>query len=439
MDFFLVVFILAVLLITILTGHPIAFGLGGVAIWLGMFLWGPIPDFLPLFNSRMLTLMNNLPMIAIPLFLFMGTTLDASGVTTKLFSNLEVWVDRLPGGLGVGALIISILLAASTGIVTASLTLLALLALPQMLNRGYNKQLAGGIVMAGGCLGVIIPPSLMLIIYGSVLSESVGRLFAGSLLPGILLGVLYIAYVLVRCRLQPELAPVKHQEGQSDKTRKRLNSLPHIIPPLFLITAVLGTIIAGIATPTEAAGIGALGAIILALCYKGLSWEIIKIICHSTAKTTAMVMWLLFGGICFQTVFYGLGGGVAVSSFFMGLEISSWIVLTLVLFTLFILGMFLDWITILLIFMPAFVSIITALGMDSLWFAIVFCIIMQTSFLTPPIGGALFFVKAVAPKEVSYMDLVRSVPPLIAIQVFVLILVLAFPSLATWLPSLMVR
>jgi tripartite ATP-independent transporter DctM subunit len=437
MDISIIFIIFAVILLVAFSGHPVAFGLGGISVILGMAMWGPIPSFMPLFVSRLFTLMNSLPMIAIPLFLFMGATMDASRISTKLFSGMHVFVGNIPGGLGAGALIISILLAASTGIVTASLMLLGLMALPQMLKHGYDKKLAAGIVMAGGCLGVIIPPSLLLIIYGSVLSISVGKLFAGAFLPGLLLGTFYIGYVLLRVWLKPELAPVASIGNKETQSGDRLRAIKYVVPPLLLVGSVLGSILAGIATPTEAAGVGAFGAFILALFYREMNWQRLKLICHSTTLTTAMVMWLLFGGACFQAVFYGLGGGEAISSGFIGMEYNRWLVLGLILCVLFILGMFLDWIAILLIFMPAFLNAIIALGFDPLWFAILFCILMQTSFLTPPVGGALFFVKAVAPSEISFMDLVRSAPPFVIIQLLVLALAIVFPAIITWLPSLM--
>lgn len=436
MNIGIVIFIFALLIAVLLSSHPIAFALGGLSMLLGVAVWGDMGTLIPIFSSKIVTLVNNPSMLAAPLYLFMGVILDNTGITHRLFKGMRVLVGRVPGGIGIGALIISILLAASTGIVTATITLLTVLALPRMLEMGYNKSLAGGIVMSGGCLGIIIPPSLMLIVYGATMEESVGQLFAAALIPGIILGVLYIAYVFVYAKLKPEEAPGITREEFAAFTRKDfVEAFLDVFPPLLLIIGVLGSIISGIATPTEAAVVGIIVSLLLGV--RHLTWEGIKESCFSTTKATTMCMWIMFGGACFQSIFYGIGGQDAIVSAFLGLQVSPFAILAVMMGLLFIFGMLMDWMAILVIFMPTFIMVAKGLGMNTIWFALLFCIVMQTGFLTPPFGGALFFCKAVAPKEVSMIDLIKSVPPFVAIQVFVLILCIVFPQIVTWLPGRM--
>ncbi|HEX76964.1 MAG TPA: TRAP transporter large permease subunit [Dehalococcoidia bacterium] len=430
---------LGAIFIALLMGHPIPFSLGALAVIFGVTLWGGT-GVLYLMAVRILGMMEQYILIAVPLFIFMGCMLERSGIADALYRAMHVGLGGLRGGLAIATIFICTLFAASTGIIAASITTMGLLALPSMLRRKYQAELAVGSVMTGGCLGILIPPSIMLIIYGAWAAESIGKLFAGAIFPGLLLSALYITYIAIRCGLRPGLGPPLPPEERTMPLPKKLSIvLPPLAPPLLLIVAVLGSIFAGIATPTEAAGMGALGVIIMAACYRKLNWTTVREGCIATLRTTSMVLWIVVTAQCFAAVFMGLGAGAAVSEFMLGLEINRYLILILIMFIIFILGMFLDWTEILIIGIPVFIPIVEGLGFDTLWFGILFAVNLQTSFITPPFGYALFFMRGIAPPGVTTVQIYRAVIPFLPLQVVALGLCIAFPQIILWLPGVLVR
>lgn len=425
-----------VLLIGIFVGHYTAFTLGGLAVLFGLTLWGDT-NVLYLFGQTVNGMMTNFILVAVPLFIFMGCLLERSGIADMLFDSLHILLGGLRGGLAVATILICTLFAASTGIIAASISTMAVLALPAMKNRHYDPKLSVGTVMSGGCLGILIPPSIMLIIYGVTAGESVGKLYAGAIFPGLILAGLYILYILIICGLRPHLGPPlpKEERDAVPWSKKVSNALVSLVPPIGLIMAALGSIIAGMATPTEAAAVGALGTIIIAAIYRKLSWGVIKDACLTTLRVTSMVLWIVTGALCFAAVLMGLECGKAVEEFMLGLEVNRWVIIFMMMVILFILGCIMDWTEIILITVPIFIPIINALGFDSLWFGIVFCVNLQMAFLTPPFGYALFFMRGLAPPGVTIYHIYRSIIPFLILQAIGLTLTILFPQIVLWLPS----
>jgi tripartite ATP-independent transporter DctM subunit len=318
---------------------------------------------------------------------------------------------------------------------------MGLLATPALMKKGYQKELTAGIICSSGTLGILIPPSIMMVVYGGLtgLKEtSVGNLFAGAILPGLILASLYFVYILVRCTIKPELGPPisREEAGKWSTAQKLTMTLKSLIPPLALILAVMGTILAGIATPTEAAGLGAGGAAILALVNRKLNWVVIRDASYATAKTTAMVMMLFIGGKFFSTVFLFMGGGDVVADLMIGSGLNEWVILAIMMLIVFLMGMFIDWAAILLITVPIFMPIVLEIGFDPLWFSLLMCVNLQTSFVTPPFGYALFYFAGVAPKGYSMMHIYRGIIPFVILQLIGLTVLVLFPSIITWLPDL---
>jgi tripartite ATP-independent transporter DctM subunit len=425
-----------VLLIGIFVGHYTAFTLGGLAVLFGLTLWGDT-NVLYLFGQTFNGMMTNFILVAVPLFIFMGCLMERSGIADMLFSSLHLLLGGVRGGLAVATIIISTLFAASTGIIAASISTMAVLALPAMISRNYNPELSVGTVMSGGCLGILIPPSIMLIIYGVTAGESVGKLYAGAVFPGLILSGLYITYALVVCGINPKLGPPLplKERNAIPWSQKLISTLISLVPPIGLIFAALGSIIAGMATPTEAAAVGALGTIIIAAIYRKLTWAVIREACLTTLKTTSMVLWIVAGALCFAAVLMGLECGKAVEEFMLGLGLNRYVVLMMMMLILFILGCIMDWTEIILITVPIFGPIIAALKFDPLWFGIVFCVNLQMAFLTPPFGYALFFMRGLAPPGVTIYHIYRSIIPFLILQAIGLILVIIFPQTVLWLPS----
>jgi len=383
--------------------------------------------------------MNKFVYVSGPLFIFMAAILERSGAAEYTFDSLRIVLGRLRGGLALCTDVICTLLAASTGIIGASITIMGMLALPAMLKRGYNKQLATGTVMAAGCLGTIIPPSIILIIYGAQANLSIGKLFMGGVGSGLVLSVLYMIYIVIICRLKPDFGPaIGAEELAAYSTKKKLRMTgTSIIPFLGLILAVLGSIFVGAATPTEAAAVGAFGALIIAAGHRRLNWTMVKESCYVTMKTIAMVFWIILGATLFTSVFLGLGGGEVVSSFILGISANRWVVLGFILFLLLIMGTLIDCYGILLIGIPLFTPIVYSLGFDPIWFGLLFCIMIQMSYLTPPFAYAIFFIKAISPPEITTDVLYRAVVPFLGLQIIGLIICMIFPSIITWLPTKM--
>lgn len=429
-----------VLLVGIFLGHYTAFTLGGLAVLFGVTLWGDT-NVLYLFGQIFTGMMTNFVLVAVPLFIFMGCLMERSGIADMLFGALHSLLGGVKGGLAIAAMIICTLFAASTGIIAASISTMAVLALPAMVNHRYDPKLAVGTIMSGGCLGILIPPSIMLIIYAVTAGESVGKLYAGAIIPGLILSTLYIVYIFVICTLRPQLAPSlpKAERDAIPWSKKISQTLVALVPPIGLIVAALGSIISGLATPTEAAGVGALGTIVIAAAYRKLSWKVIKESCLITLQTTSMVMWIVAGALCFAAVLMGLECGKAVEEALLDLGVNRWFVILIMMATLFFLGCIMDWTEIILITVPIFIPIITALGFSPLWFGIVYCVNLQMSFLTPPFGYALFFMRGLAPPGITIYHIYRSVIPFLLLQAAGLIIIILFPQTVLWLPSILFK
>lgn len=430
------------LIVAITLGHPLAFTLAAVAAIFGLIdNGGSIPMLFDLFANNAWGLMNNYTLVAIPLFILMAQLLDRSKVSEALFESLYVVLGSIKGGLGLAVVVVCTVFAATTGIIGASVVAMGLLATPALLNKGYQKELTSGIICASGTLGILIPPSIMMVVYGGLtgLKEtSVGNLFAGAILPGLILAGLYFLYIFIRCNINPTLGPPISKEESSRFTaaQKWGMTLKSLLPPMILILAVMGTILAGVATPTEAAGLGALGAMVLAAFNKKLNLTVLKESSYATMKTTSMVMMLFIGGKFFSTVFLSMGGGDVVADLLIGSGMDRWLVLGVMMLIVFLMGMFIDWAAILLVTVPIFMPIAMELEFNPLWFSILMCVNLQTSFLTPPFGYALFYFKGVAPKGYTMMHIYKGILPFVLLQVVSIAILCLFPQIVTWLPDL---
>ncbi|MEN8753909.1 MAG: TRAP transporter large permease subunit [Desulfobacterales bacterium] len=439
---FMTVAMFVTLILAITLGHELAFTLAAVATLFGLIDNGfNIPHLFFMYANNAWGLFNNYTLVAIPLFIFMAQLLDQSKVAEALFESLYIVLGSVRGGLGLAVVVVCTVFAATTGIIGASVVAMGLLATPALIGKGYQKELTSGIICASGTLGILIPPSIMMVVYGGLtgLKEtSVGNLFAGAILPGLILSGLYFAYISLRCLINPKLGPPisKEEASKWSARQKWLMTLKSLVPPLGLILMVMGTILAGIATPTEAAGLGALGAFILALFNRAVSWKMIVKASRATMKTTAMVMTLFIGGMFFSTVFLSMGGGDVVADLFIGSGLNRWLSLAIMMGIVFMMGMFIDWAAILLVTVPIFLPIAMELGFDPLWFAILMCVNLQTSFLTPPFGYALFYFAGVAPPGYTMMHIYRGIIPFVILQVIGLLVIGFFPQLATYLPDL---
>ncbi len=431
--FFLVIVFISVLLM----GLPLAFSTGSVAVIFTLFLFGP--DTLVLIITRIFTMMNNFILVAVPLFIFMACILEKSGVTEDLFSAVHIWSGRMRGGLGVATIIACTIMAAMVGIIGAEITTFGMIALPAMLNRGYDKKLALGTVCCGGALATLIPPSVVFIMYGLIAGVSVGKLYIAGILPGCLLAGFYIAYILVRAYLNPNMAPAAPLEERDIPLTQKIRMMRKLILPGFIVIAVLGSIYAGIATPTEAAGTGSLGAVISAAIYRRLNWEMIKDAAIRTMRITCMLMWLFFGASAIIG-FYTLAGGTDfVTKGLMGLPLGPIGILIVMQIIWMILGCFIDWIGILLLTVPLFLPIIQEFGFDPIWFGVLYCLNMQISYISPPFGPGVFYLKAVTPKDIMIGEIFRSTIPFFFLMIIVLIVNNIFPQIALWLPGTMIK
>jgi len=423
------------MLLVVFSGLPIAFSLGGIAVVFILFLEGP--SFLTSIVMNTFGQSTNYLLVAIPLFVFMSSMLEKAGLAEDFFDAVQRWVGGLRGGLAIGTLLMSIALAAMVGISAASTAILGLVALPAMLKRGYDKKIALGSIQAGGALGILIPPSVLMIILALFGQLSIGELFIGGIIPGIILGALFILYVLIRCILQPHLGPSLPSDQRAN-WKQRFTSFRIMVFPILLILAVMGTIFFGIATVTEAAGVGALGSIIVASAYRRLTWYRIKEACYGTLKISCMIMWIVIGAKCFTSVYTLIGAQQLISDALTAVPGGAWITVIAMELILIILGCFLDPGAITMITIPIFIPIVRTLGFDPLWFGILFVIIMEMGYLTPPFGMNLFVMKGVAPKDITMGDIYRSIIPFVGLQTLALIIIMVFPALATWLPSLMI-
>ena len=452
MEWVALLLFLSVILV-LLAGFPVAFTLGGTAL-----VFAAIGVITGTFNEALLSglpnrvfgIMSNETLVAVPLFVFMGVTLERARIAEELLDTLSRLFGTLRGGLGISVTLVGMLLAASTGIVGATVVTMGLLSLPTMLRRGYSPEVATGTICASGTLGQIIPPSIILVMLGDVMTSayqqaqlemgvfaprtvSVGDLFAGALIPGLLLVLLYVAYLVIAALIKPDLMPA--YERSADDTVSVLQILRALLPPLVLILAVLGSILAGLATPTEAAGVGGMGALILASLRREITMARLKDIMQATLKISSMVFLILIGASIFSLVFRGYGGDDGVHAILGALPGGVVGAVIVVMFVMFLLGFVLDFIEITFVVVPIVGPVLLAMGLDPVWLGIMIAINLQTSFLTPPFGFALFYLRGVAPPSVTTGQIYRGVIPFVAIQLFALLLLAVFPELVTWLPE----
>ena len=424
-------------LIGAFSGYPIAFVLGSLALIFGFIFTGT--NVLPALFFITFKVIKGYEYAAVPLFVLMAVTLERAGLADRLFHVAHLLFGALRGGLAIGTIVICTMFAATTGIVGATVTSMGLLALPAMLKRGYNRALASGTVLAGGTLGLLIPPSIAIVIYGPTANISVAKLFFAAFLPGLVLSVLYIAYIIVICLLKPELGPampLEERELVSGRQKFTL-TVTGMVPVLCLIMAVLGLIFLGVATPTEAAATGAFAATLLAIAYRKFNWPNLKYATYQTLRITSMVMLVVVGASMFTSTFMTLGGGKLIGGFILGLPFGKLGILLVMMFIIFILGMFIDYFAIILIIGPLFTPIAGALGFDLIWFSLLVIMNLQMANITPPFAYAIFYLRGVAPPEVTMGDIYRGVYPFVALQWIGLVVVIMFPQIALWLPGKM--
>jgi tripartite ATP-independent transporter DctM subunit len=426
-------------LVLLSLGYPVAFSLGGVAILfgiLGIILGVFDPIFLTAMPQRIFGIMANYTLLAIPYFIFLGSMLEKTGIAEKLLETMGIIFGKMRGGLALAVVVVGALLAATTGVVAATVVAMGLISLPVMLRYGYNKQLATGVIAASGTLGQIIPPSVVLVVLGDQLGISVGDLFIGSLIPGLLMAGAFAAHVLIVAFLRPDIAPALPAEVR-EIGGKALGQriIKVMIPPLLLIILVLGSIFFGVATPTEAGAVGSLGAMILAAFNRQLNWAALKQVCDATMRITSMVIFILLGSTAFSLVFRGLNGDRFMFDILSNLPGGAIGFLIVSMLSIFILGFFIDFFEIAFIIVPILLPAAQTLGIDLIWFGVIIGANLQTSFLTPPFGFALFYLRGVAPPEVRTEDIYRGVIPFILLQLLILTLIIAFPQLVSFLPS----
>ncbi len=432
------VLMLGLFVVFILLGFPIAFTLMAMGVGFGLMAMGD--TVFTLLVQRTYSVMANDVLISVPLFVFMGYVIERSNILDRLFRSILLAAGFLPGALAIATLATCALFATATGIVGAVVTLMGLLAYPVMLRFGYDAKLSAGVVCAGGCLGILIPPSVMLILYGATASVSVVKLYAAALIPGFMLAGMYMAYVVIRVLINPKLAPKLPPEERNVPIGTIIYNLATSFFPLAsLIVAVLGAILFGLATPSEAAAIGALGSLILGLAYRSLDFKKLTESVYLTARTSAMVCWLFVGSFIFSSIFAYLGGQEVVEAFVMGLNLTPFEFMIVAQLIIFILGWPLEWTEIIVIFVPIFLPLLKLFEIDPLFFGIMIALNLQTSFLSPPVAMAPFYLKGVAPKHVSINEIFSGVMPFIGIVVLAMGLLYVFPEIALWLPSVLYR
>ncbi|MAS83483.1 MAG: C4-dicarboxylate ABC transporter [Legionellales bacterium] len=430
----IVVLMFLSLMLLLLMGYPVAFTSGFVALVFGLIFLGV--DFFTLLPLRIWGILTNFTLLAVPLFIFMGIVLDRSGIAEDLLETMGKLCGKLNGGLAFSVVIVGAMLAATTGVVGATVVTMGIIALPTMLKHNYSASLASGTIAASGTLGQIIPPSIILILLGDVMGVPVGRLFVGSIIPGLLLVSFFIAYILIYSWYKPSVAPALNVENNNFNFLQLLST---VFPPLLLILAVLGSIFFGIATPTESASVGAIGALILAGCHRRLNLKNLNESMRHTTKLTSMVFMILIGATAFGLVFRGIGGDRLVLDVMSNLPAGVWGFLFVSMLLIFILGFFLDFLQICFIVIPILAPIAVGFQIDLLWFAILIAINLQTSFLTPPFGFSLFYLKAVAPPSINIKNIYSGIIPFVLIQLITILLIVLIPDLTTWLPDLMDR
>ena len=433
----LIALLFALMVVGLVLGQELAFVLGGAGVLIGAIAMGD--SGVTIAMTKIYDQMQSYSMVAIPMFVLMANFLTHSKVADGLFESVRYLFGPVKGGLGLAVILVSTVFAATTGIVGASVVTMGMLSLPILLRSGYKPSLACGMVCAGGSLGILIPPSIMLVSMGSYAEVSVGKIFFAAIVPGLMLSLGYIIYIMIVTRIHPDWGPAMSEAELAEMPLKKriTGSLVNLIPPLILIFAVLGSIFGGIATPTEAAGVGALFALILAICYKQFSLKMLYESLIDTAKTTAMVFIILFGAAAFTGVFMSLDGDQIISNWVLGMGIGKWGAFAIMMVIVFILGMFIDWLGIVMIVFPIFLPIMDQFGFDRLWLVAITAVLLQTCFMTPPFGFALFYVKGILPDTVKIQEVYKGVIPFILIIIIVTVLCAVFPQLVTWLPTTM--
>lgn len=422
------------LMVAIFMGFPVAFSLMGVAVIFGYLRFGDA--LVHQLVAKVDDVASYYVLAAVPLFIFMGALLERSGIAVRLFEAIHLWTRRLPGGLAVGTVLLCVVFAAASGVVGATESVVGLLAIPVMLKYAYDKGLISGTICAGGSLGTIIPPSVVVVILAPVADISVGDLFVGMLFPGLILAGLFVVYILIRCSIWPEDGPrILDDENEPPFAQKLWLTATALAPPLVLIFSVLGTIMLGWATPTEAAAVGAAGSAIMTLAYGDFTLKVLHEAMVKTLQVTAMILFILLGGTMFSGTFVALGGISSVQNLLAGTDLSPWAIMLTMLALAFVAGFVLDLISIVLIIVPIAVELLRPMGIDIVWFCIMFLIMIQTSYLTPPMAPAIFYLRGISPPEIKLSHMYKGVVPFIALEFIVLALVAFFPGIALWLPE----
>jgi tripartite ATP-independent transporter DctM subunit len=439
------ILMLCMFIFLVLLGFPIAFTLLAMGVGFGYYAYyqGGIETVADLLNNNIFYLLNqnaysvmeNDTLVAVPLFLFMGYVVERANIVSRLFFTLQMAARNLPGSMAIAALLTCAVFSTASGIVGAVVTLMGLLAFPAMAAANYNKQFASGVICAGGTLGILIPPSIMLIVYSAIAELSPLRLYAAAMFPGLLLAGLYIVYVVIRVFMQPSLAPKPRAEDVPPAAKIYLDLVISFVPLTVLIAAVLGSILGGLATPAEAAAMGALGGLILAVLYRSLTWTKVKESVFLTAKSTAMVCWLFIGSWTFASVFSYLGGHDVIEHFVLSMNLEPWQFLVMVQLIIFLLGWPLEWSEILIIFVPIFLPMLDNFGINPYFFAMLVALNLQTSFLTPPMAMSAYYLKGVLKDQIELIEIFKGILPYLAIVIFSMVLLYQFPGIALWLPE----
>jgi tripartite ATP-independent transporter DctM subunit len=426
--------LVGLVLLTIFLGAPFAFALGGTAIGLAMYLFGDQTSLIVALNS--FTLMNDFILVAIPLFIFIGVVLERSGLAEDLFAAAQVWFGPLRGGLAIASVGMATVFAALTGVSAASTMSTGVAALPSMLARGYNRFIAVGSIAAGGALGILIPPSVIMLVYAVFTGQSIGRLFAAGVVPGLMLSSMFILYIIMRCWLNPSLAPVA-EEFRRPTWTERLAALRLVVLPLLLVALIIGSMLSGAATPSEAGAMGAIGAVLSAAAKRRVNLAMLRECGEATLRYSCMALWITLGALVFSAIYSSVGASSFIQGLFTALEINRWLVLLLMMLTFFILGMLMDPMGILLLTMPIFAPIAAHLGFDLVWFGILFVVNMEMAYLTPPFGFNLIYMRGITPAWITMGDIYKAMVPFIIIQACALGLVILFEDIALWLPRLL--
>jgi len=426
------------LFVMVFLGFPVAFSLISVSLLFGYGIFGPALG--AQLHGRILDISSNLILAAIPLFIFMGAMMQSSGIAKRLFEATRVWLGRLPGGLSVTSIVMCAIFAATSGVIGAVEIVVGLMAIPAMVSARYGKGLISGTICAGGALGTIIPPSIVVVVYASIADMSVGDLFAGIMIPGFAMVGFFILYIVVRCWLKPDLAPpIPVEEFAMPLGQKVWLAFTALVPCTALIIAVLGSIFAGVASPTEAAAVGALGSVLLAMVYREFSLNVFVQALRRTVLITSMVILIIAGGVLFSSIFVVGGGKDLVNQMVGAFDLGPMGMIGLFLAIIFLLGFILDWISVVLVTIPIFDPLIRQAGIDPVWFGVMVCVTLQTSYLTPPMAPSIFFLRSIAPSDFTYKDMYGGVTPFVAMQLVTLLVVMMVPWVATYLPQVLFR